>query len=120
MGLTWVNLSRFLESRLRCTSAISLSRQADRWACWSRGCAATILSRNAVYIYHHTRAVSTVRQAPGKGQRAFLLPVPKKGMSAALYLMSVLLSFVCQHCLQALQKKACTWAHLPTFACQSS
>ncbi len=27
---TWVNLSRFLDSRLRCTSAMSLSRQADR------------------------------------------------------------------------------------------
>ena len=48
---TWVNLSRFLESRLRCTSAMSLSRHTDRWACRSRGCAATILSRSAVYIY---------------------------------------------------------------------
>ncbi len=50
---TWVNLSRFLDSRLRCTSAMSLSRQADRWACRSRGCAATILSRSAVYICRH-------------------------------------------------------------------
>ena len=32
------------------------------------------------------------------------MPVPKKGMSATLYLMSVLLAFACQHCLQALQK----------------
>ena len=48
---TWVNLSRFLDSRLRCTSAMSLSRQTDRWACRSRGCAATIRSRSAVYIY---------------------------------------------------------------------
>lgn len=47
---TWVNLSRFLGSRLRCTSAISLSRHSDRCACRSGGCAATILFLSAVYI----------------------------------------------------------------------
>lgn len=37
----WVNLSLFFESKLRVTSAISLSKQrASRW-CWSTGCKMT-------------------------------------------------------------------------------
>jgi hypothetical protein len=37
----WVNLSLFFESKLRVTSAISLSKQrASRW-CWSTGCRMT-------------------------------------------------------------------------------
>ena len=47
---TWVNLSRFLGSRLRCTSAMSFSRHWDRCACRSGGCAPTILFCSEVYI----------------------------------------------------------------------
>ena len=72
-----MNLSRFLGSRLRCTSAMSLSRHWDRCACRSGGCAPTILFCSEVYICKHRQLgehSSSLRQPCMVGPFGFPFP----------------------------------------------